>query len=208
MKTIIKTIIVMIFTMVYIISRKERYLFMVYFLTGCKSRKKIFINKTLTQCFNIEFWAKMTHSMCEGQYRPVHSTDYDHVGFYGRPELFYLVGGFGWEVNDVGDEVVIYAEDIYDWHPVCNGGDTWYFVSPLPISLNWTKYSNLFLKINEFIGCTAFSPSFDGNVGISNCFWDWLNDFKDDKSFTSIMEWRFNKSEFDTLVEEYYYETI
>jgi len=78
-----------------------------------------------------------------------HSTLYPGAGFYGRPELFYLVGGFTFQslwIEDVCQS--LYLKDEYDWHPNPEG---WYFGSPLPIpwlikALGWVfgeKYFNM-----------------------------------------------------------------
>jgi len=60
--------------------------------------------------------------------------------------------------------------------------DSWYFVSPVPIiNEKWVW------RLNDFFGHTFFDYSFDGQFGVSNYFWDWL----DGKPFKSIMSWEF-----------------
>lgn len=55
------------------------------------------------------------------------STLYEGVGFWNRPTLFYLVGGFSYKV-----ETSLTAKDVYDWHPVKGeDGEDFFFLSPV-----------------------------------------------------------------------------
>jgi hypothetical protein len=119
-----------------------------------------------------------------------HSTCYKGSGFYNRPLLFYLVGGFtfGWEEKENGD-IAISGVDHYDWHSTetYDGGKE-YFTSPfysyqegewdedgeyIPASGSgfiyhlWKVLSFLFGE--EYFPMRGF-PS--GDAGISNRLWE------------------------------------
>ena len=122
----------------------------------------------------------------------VESTTYRERGFYGRPELFYLVGGFNFTVDFAGETVNVVASDIYDWHHHINSYEEpmWY-ASPIPrIPVSWVW------PLNDFLGHTFFQESFGGDFGVSNYLWWWL----DGKPFTTIVEWEFPAAEWDTEV--------
>lgn len=89
-----------------------------------------------------------------------HSTLYEGSGFYNRPSLFYLVGGFTFLLRKDGK---ISGKDIYDWHPTESGE---YFTSPLgtPVAvaiLNWIFGNGWFVNVG--FPC--------GESGISNKLW-------------------------------------
>jgi hypothetical protein len=196
---IVRGLFFLVMRVMYLITRKDRYLFLSKFISRSWEGRDININPLLLKCFDMRFFAKRA---AYDDYNPVHSTEYDSSGFYGRPELFYLVGGFSYDINVVDDKVVVEAIDKYDWHHTRDyNGDTWYFVSPLPISLKWGKFGGMFMVLNTIIGCTAFAESFDGTVGISNCLWDWMGEFRDRGVFTSVMRWEFDVYEFDALYQ-------
>jgi hypothetical protein len=176
-------------------------IFLSKFISRSWEGRDINIDASILRCFDMRFFASRA---ANDNYDPVHSTEYDSSGFYGRPELFYLVGGFSYDINVVDDKVVVDAVDVYDWHHMRNyNGDTRYFVSPLPFKLEWSKFGGMFMVLNTIIGCTAFSESFDGTVGISNCLWDWMGEFQDKGVFTSVMRWEFDVYEFDVMYNDY-----
>ena len=117
----------------------------------------------------------------EGRHQVYHSTLYEGSGFYDRPTLFYLVGGFTFQSKVEGDfyidwdgEIIKYnyggclkidGLDMYDWHPTkSEGGD--YFTSPMA---EW-----MIKPLNKIFGENLFPmngfPS--GETGISNQLWE------------------------------------
>lgn len=103
----------------------------------------------------------------EGKYCICHSTLYEGRGFYNRPTLFYLLGGFSFEAIKTSKGVAVIGEDTYDWHPTQEGN---YFTSPLGDNF----LINLLVKLmgiifgGEYFVSNGF-PS--GETGISNKLW-------------------------------------
>lgn len=103
----------------------------------------------------------------EGKYCVSHSTLYEGCGFYNRPILFYLLGGFSFEAIKTSKGIAVIGEDVYDWHPTKEGN---YFTSPLGNNI----LINLLVKLmriifgNEYFVSHGF-PS--GETGISNKLW-------------------------------------
>lgn len=93
-----------------------------------------------------------------------HSTLYKGVGFYGRPTLFYLVGGFTFLLRR---DWLVSGKDRYDWHPDGEGN---YFTSPLGDSKVVSVLITLLDKLfgNEWFVKEGF-PSHE--TGISNKLW-------------------------------------
>lgn len=97
-----------------------------------------------------------------------HSTIYEGSGFYNRPTLFYLLGGFTFLLRRDGK---VSGKDHYDWHPTENGC---YFTSPLGTG----KVAAIAMAIadkvfgHEWFVVGGF-PS--GEHGISNKLWDDLH---------------------------------
>lgn len=95
------------------------------------------------------------------------STIYEGRGFYNRPTLFYLVGGFTFLLRR---DWLVSGKDRYDWHP--NGfsadGEPQYFTSPLG--------GPKLMKVLEFITGKHgwFTPAGFPmkEAGISNRLWD------------------------------------
>lgn len=103
-----------------------------------------------------------------GKYCICHSTLYKGSGFYNRPTLFYLLGGFTFKVyaSHTG-EVLVSGKDHYDWHPTPNGD---YFTSPLggnPVILAIVKIAGKIFGSEYFV--SKGFPS--GEAGISNRLW-------------------------------------
>ena len=103
-----------------------------------------------------------------GKYCICHSTLYKGSGFYNRPTLFYLLGGFTFKVyaSHTG-KVLVSGKDHYDWHPTPNGD---YFTSPLgenPVILVIVKIAGKIFG-DEYFVSKGF-PS--GEAGISNQLW-------------------------------------
>jgi len=121
------------------------------------------------------------------------STSYREHGFYGRPELFYLVGGFHFSVEELSDGVRISAEDVYNWHPMrMENGEWGYFASPIPaLPVEWVW------PLNFFLGHTFFQESFDGEFAVSNYLWEWL----EGEPFTTTIEWEFSTQEWEAALE-------
>jgi len=169
-----------LFRALYAITKRERYLWMAHYLS--RKGTDMVVPDRLLKCLDRDVFMYDDDGV-------IVSTDYPESGFYGRPELFYLVGGFSYNCEVVGDTLHVHAIDVYDWHPVKEYDwytgqlkDSWYFVSPVPIiNEKWVW------RLNDFFGHTFFDYSFDGQFGVSNYFWDWL----DGKPFKSIMSWEF-----------------
>ena len=183
-KPVIRFVVLVVFKMLWLILKQERYLWMAHYLEGSgetmKAPEYVLKGLSLDQFYNAADFNNFT----------ITSTSYDMSGFYGRPELFYLVGGFQFEMFECEIENAIYivADDVYDWHPVieydCFEDDqpyeSWYFVSPMPIvGKKWVW------RLNNFFCHTFFDYSFSGEFGISNYFWDWLGG----KPFVTQMNW-------------------
>lgn len=97
-----------------------------------------------------------------------HSTLYEGKGFYGRPTLFYLVGGFTFVLHKDGR---ISGKDCYDWHANPDGN---YFTSPLGTS-KWAVFFMALLDLvfgNDWFVTGGFPSS---EAGISNKLWDDLH---------------------------------
>ena len=114
-----------------------------------------------------------------GRYCLNHSTLYKGCGFYGRPTLFYLVGGFSFTYEDG----TVKGVDRYDWHPTASGE---YFTSPLGSS--W--WMNLIVRCagvvfgRQYFVANGF-PS--GETGISNRLWEAF-ELVGAKPFNTIVE--------------------
>lgn len=93
-----------------------------------------------------------------------HSTLYEGVGFYGRPTLFYLMGGFTFLLRR---DWLVAGKDRYDWHPNADGN---YFTSPLGDS---KVVSILITSLDKLFGNEWFvKGGFPSNeMGISNKLW-------------------------------------
>lgn len=81
------------------------------------------------------------------------STNYNGRGFQGRPEAFYLLGGFTYTVIS-GEQVQIVGADVYDWN--ANKGGTW-FTCPIPKPMYWA--------------CRLLSRKYFFDGGVSNQLW-------------------------------------
>lgn len=110
-----------------------------------------------------------------------HSTLYDGGGFSGRPELFYLVGGFTFALESMGDVVRLTGEDTYDWHPNVIVDD-YYHDQPIKVKITWFSspigggiIGNIAIKIMAMLfGKEYFTDgtgSVTGESGISNRLW-------------------------------------
>lgn len=89
-----------------------------------------------------------------------HSTLYEGSGFYNRPLLFYLMGGFTFLLRRDGK---VSGKDTYDWHPTDDGK---YFTSPIGMPLLVAVLDWIFG--NEWFVNHGFSC---GESGISNKLW-------------------------------------
>jgi hypothetical protein len=96
-------------------------------------------------------WLRDGRQLCRiGSYS---STNYEGAGFKGRPEAFYLLGGFTFTVIS-GEEVRVVGADVYDWN--ANKGGTW-FTSPIPKPMYWA--------------CRLLSKKYFFDDGVSNELW-------------------------------------
>lgn len=103
-----------------------------------------------------------------GKYCVSHSTLYEGRGFYGRPSLFYVMGGFSFNVYKKDNKYIVSGKDFYDWHPTREGK---YFTSPLgrnKIMLSIVKVLGHIFGDDLFV--TNGWPM--GEAGISNKLWD------------------------------------
>lgn len=112
------------------------------------------------------------------------STLYVGRGFYSRPVLFYLVGGFTFSMERIDDENIVFkAVDRYDWHPTEYGE---FFTSPLGHGI----LCRVLCAVLGFVfGRQYFGNenSVTGEYGISNRLWfDMLQ--VGAKEFDSIIE--------------------
>lgn len=113
----------------------------------------------------------------EGLLRPYcvyHSTLYEGSGFYGRPILFYLLGGFTFRLyyNSKNNQFMVSGKDHYDWHStVADDGSHQYFTSPLGTSKFVVFLVHLVGKIfgNEYFVTEGFPMD---EAGISNRLWE------------------------------------
>lgn len=98
-----------------------------------------------------------------------HSTLYEGSGFYSRPTLFYLLGGFTFKTYEgENNQVMVSGEDYYDWHSTEDGD---YFTSPLGDSKWMLKIIQIMDKIfgNDLFVIYGWPC---GNAGISNKLWE------------------------------------
>lgn len=120
-----------------------------------------------------------------------HSTLYEGSGFHGRPSLFYLVGGFTYQVEAVTNGIRVYGKDVYDWHPAEYGK---YFTSPIGTNKVICAIAQLVLG-NYF----SSENSVTGEKGISNRLWeDFLKVGAND--FLSVFDHEYALSEDDVYV--------
>lgn len=107
-----------------------------YYLQGSGRTRRVPVKileeaaSAIAATVNQEYW-QWGETIMErsGEYCLYHSTLYEGSGFYGRPTMFYLVGGFSFVIPTWGDgRVCIKGVDRYDWHPA-----EWdnYYTSPL-----------------------------------------------------------------------------
>lgn len=104
-----------------------------------------------------------------------HSTLYEGSGFYGRPILFYLLGGFTFRLYWRNGQFVVSGKDHYDWHATRDReGNPQYFTSPLGSSKPIVLLVHLMGKLfgEEYFVTNGFPM---GEAGISNRLWE---DFK------------------------------
>lgn len=120
-------------------------------------------------------------------------TEYDGRGFYGRPELFYLVGSFWFDIYVDSDNGIVYFTTIdrYDWHQVESYYDNemmWHF-SPLPIVI---PFADKVAKIaNKLFGYELLRAGAENNsLSVSNEFFFKLNG----RPFDTIVRWQFDIS--------------
>lgn len=198
-KPIIRTIVGVMFAILYRVTHQARYEWMAHYLLGDGMPKRLVDDGGITPMQ----WLDMAYDGTGS--RLWDSRNYNNCGFYGRPELFYLVGSFTAHIHVNDEEVVrelyypasrgeitpadvlrqagvmVWAEDVYDWHPMqMNDGDWGYYASPIPIiPSSWVW------PLNDFFGHTFFDLSFGGEFAISNYFWDWL----EGTPFTTEMSW-------------------
>ena len=118
----------------------------------------------------------------DGEYCVDSTILYEGAGFGSRPELFYMIGGFTFQIKRLDTEYVrIQFQDVYDWHPapaVYDWEENW-FTTPLP---------NRLARIGRFIFGDFYFPECGfpmGEQGVSNAF---FCDFQRDgaKEFTSV----------------------
>jgi len=180
---IVKLVTIVVFKVMYSITKQLRYKFMLHYLSG--NGDDVIIDNNTLSCFDTIFWS----SILVNKYRPIHSTDYDEFGFYGRPELFFLVGGFGYSFTIEDATITITANDVYDWHPAVNScGESFWFASPIVKLPRWLRNT-----INTVLGFDVIIDTFTGGDGISNELWYRLNGTE----FTSKMTWTINLSLLD-----------
>lgn len=131
-----------------------------------------------------------------GKYCVSHSTLYEGRGFYGRPSLFYVMGGFTFRLYKKDGRYLVSGNDHYDWHPTEYGD---YFTSPLGDSkLMVTLVKILGLIFGNDLFVTKGWPM--GQAGISNKLWDELHKVGA-KAFNSYFK---NIDLNITPLEEYY----
>ena len=108
-----------------------------------------------------------------------HSTIYEGIGFYNRPTLFYLVGGFTFNISTF-DKDTLTAIDVYDFHSTIDGH---YFTSPCAgkVIINILN----FIFGNEWFTPHGFPSS---SPGVSNKLWEDLAEVGA-KPFDSIIYW-------------------
>lgn len=106
------------------------------------------------------------------KYCVYHSTLYDGSGFDGRPDLFYLLGGFTFLLRRDG---LVSGKDRYDWHPngyhISDNGEKTplYFSSPF----GGEKLVPVYKALNLLFGNDWFSNNNLTRVyGIPNKLWD------------------------------------
>lgn len=96
---------------------------------------------------NLEYYCKI-----EGKYCVSHSTLYEGSGFSNRPTLFYLLGGFSFELKQWRNNTYwVSGTDTYDWH---SDGSGRYFSSPIgdsPVIMALTKIAGLLFGKDLFI---------------------------------------------------------
>ena len=200
------------------VTRRERFLWLAYYLEGSGTLLGVpahvvqAIQKTLAGLW-MEGEAIDHRSVCSDG--PVdaalvclgHSTLYEGSGFEGRPEAFYVVGGFTYHVvaNYLVGTVTVNGFDEYDWHPqVTEEFDdeslSWvtrefWFTSPVPAKLHVAARIAAKVFGNEYF---VHDVRYDGAVswGVSNRLWADLVQVGA-KPFTSVIhhswslqEWR------------------
>lgn len=92
---------------------------------------------------------------------------YQGSSFYEKPILFYILGGFSYELQEKDDVVTIKGTDCYDWHPVKVGEMELYPFTPLHISSRLLKTA--FLITQKIFGDEYFVSS--SEFGISDKLW-------------------------------------
>ena len=138
-----------------------------------------------------------------GKFCVGHSTLYEGSGFYGRPTLFYLLGGFTFNVYPrKGGGGVVSGKDHYDWHPAVEDK---YFTSPLGSSKGMLLLVKMLgLVFGDDLFVTNGWPM--GEAGISNKLWHELEQVGARgfwSYFSNIPMW--DKEELDELVNSAYW---
>ncbi|MDK2839539.1 MAG: hypothetical protein PWQ83_1089 [Thermosipho sp. (in: thermotogales)] len=127
-----------------------------------------------------------------------HSTKYVGRGFWGRPTMFYLVGGFSYRrVKYRRDgSILIKGVDRYDWHHTRDyKGVKQYFTTPFPKQFVWVL-SKIFGE--KYFPMEGF-PS--GKPGISNRLWQELESVGA-KSFDTYIRINIPRQKVEECVKE------
>ena len=138
----------------------------------------------------------------KGKFCVNHSTLYEGRGFYGRPSLFYVMGGFTFHCYEKkNSKYIVSGNDYYDWH---NNGDGNYFTSPLGDS----KVMCFIIKVmGKLFGDDLFVtegwPS--GKPGISNKLWEEMYKVgaKSFHSYFCNVEIKVTEEEYDYIISGY-----
>jgi len=156
-----------------------RWQFLAKYLTGTST------DVDVSEFFGQDERARLVDLAREDRYARWHQTiEYNGRGFWGRPELFYLIGCFtsNWSLAPDGSGVRFWGADVYDWHPTNEGH--WH-TSGLPIEDKpWLGVMfSLASKIwPEYFPVEGFPM---GNPGVSNKLWA---DMPKAKEFTSTWD--------------------
>jgi len=194
---ILKWLLLPLAALMAVLTRKERWGWMTHFLLNSgkardasslvRSELHLVLNRLSMKGLD-SYWKK-THRRTSQGYKAfmenTPATWEGHLGFKGKPELFYTLGGFTADITFKKNVVIIEGEDRYDWHPDSRVGWRW---SPLPYC-GWAE---------RLFGGKYFSAS----KGISNQLWFDMVEGGVAAEFTSKFKIVLSSSEYKKLVRK------
>jgi len=139
-------------------------------------------------------WEKSQHKGLRGVLEVYGSTRYEGGGFTGRPQLFYLIGGFKalWYEDNT-----LVIEDLYDWGKSPEGE---FYCSEIPLDMPYSIHKALNSVLGDRYYPLAGFPL--GEPGLSNALFFDLQQEGLSKPFLSTYKGKVDLQDFDFELPE------